>query len=314
MKISSTSYRKPFLYAVVFHALLLVFFLLRWQVNNEVKMESSPNEIVQATLALMPPAAHVSCPSDLSAPKPVKVKPDNPLPPVKVESVQSPPKPKPVVKSEPVITAENPTPVIMKSEPKPILSVKKPDPVVTQPVIQKAAPEKKPIEEKQKKLQDDLLRQMENEKNQEKMRAKKQQQKEMERLLEHDLAQTPAKSSATQSHIATKTGNRTEGLDNKDIDRYKGLIISAISHRWIVPESVKKGLECRLAVRVAPGGVVTQVKLLKSSGDAALDHSAEAAVYKASPLPVPKEGALFTTFREFNLIVRPEGILGVLEP
>lgn len=319
MKTSSASYRKPFLCAVVFHMLLLVFFLLRWQFNDEAKVTSPANEIVQATLACLPSVAHTAS-VDLPDPKPVETKPDRPPAPLKPPPVQLPqpkpePKPKPVPKVEPVVKVETPAPAITKPASKQTLPVKKAEAVVAEPVIQKIVSKEKQTEENQKKLQDEMLHQMENEKMQEKMKAKKQQQKEMERLLEQDLAHAnaikpSAAKSAAKSDVATKTISKTDGLDNKEIDRYKGLIISAISHRWIVPENLKKGLECRLAVRMAPGGVVTQVKLVKSSGDAALDRSAESAVYKASPLPVPKGSTLFAAFREFNLVVRPEGMVG----
>ncbi len=51
------------------------------------------------------------------------------------------------------------------------------------------------------------------------------------------------------------------------------------------------------------------VQIAKSSGDPVLDRSAQTAVLKASPLPVPSKGTDFESFREFNLTVRPEGIV-----
>jgi colicin import membrane protein len=164
--------------------------------------------------------------------------------------------------------------------------------------------------EKQQKLQVEIQQQLEKEQQQKNQVQVKKQQKEIERFLQQDLVQSSSvKSSVRSAQVVSKANHASTGVDNKEIDRYKSLIISAISHQWIVPENVKKGLECRLKVRVAPAGVVMDVKLLKASGDAALDRSAEAAIYKASPLPVPKEAALFNEFREFNLTVRPEGIL-----
>ena len=164
--------------------------------------------------------------------------------------------------------------------------------------------------EKQQKLQAEIQQQLEKEQQQKHQTQAKKQQKEIERLLQQDLVQSSSvKSGARSAQVVSKTNSISTRLDNKEIDRYKSLIISAISHRWVVPENLKKGLECRLKVRVAPAGMVMDVKLLKASGDAALDRSAQAAIYKASPLPVPKEAALFNEFREFNLTVRPEGIL-----
>ena len=52
--------------------------------------------------------------------------------------------------------------------------------------------------------------------------------------------------------------------------------------------------------------MVLNVSVLKSSGNEALDRSAIAAVNKASPLPVPKDSAAFSAFRNFTLTVKPE--------
>jgi colicin import membrane protein len=51
---------------------------------------------------------------------------------------------------------------------------------------------------------------------------------------------------------------------------------------------------------------VLNIKLLRSSGDAALDYSARTAVLKSAPLPVPSDPQLFEQFRELRLTVRPE--------
>lgn len=94
-----------------------------------------------------------------------------------------------------------------------------------------------------------------------------------------------------------------------EIDKYRGLISQAISQYWIVPGSTDKELSCVLLIQVARGGMVLDVKLVRGSGNATLDRSAVAAVYKASPLPVPSDKELFDLFKEIRLTVRPEGSL-----
>jgi colicin import membrane protein len=55
---------------------------------------------------------------------------------------------------------------------------------------------------------------------------------------------------------------------------------------------------------------VVGVTVLESSGDAAFDRSAEAAVRKARRFEVPKESAMFERyFRRFTLLFRPEDLL-----
>ena len=72
-----------------------------------------------------------------------------------------------------------------------------------------------------------------------------------------------------------------------------------------MPENSENKI-CKLLIRLAQGGKVEQVSLLKSSGDPVLDRSAMSAVYKASPLPVPAEAENFDKFRVLRLTVRPE--------
>jgi colicin import membrane protein len=94
------------------------------------------------------------------------------------------------------------------------------------------------------------------------------------------------------------------------VDKYKALILGAIGQQWIVPDQVNTNLSSRFKIRLAPNGAVLDVQLTRSSGDAVLDRSAQAAIYKASPLPVPGEPALFNLFREISLTVRPEHVRG----
>jgi colicin import membrane protein len=94
----------------------------------------------------------------------------------------------------------------------------------------------------------------------------------------------------------------------KILDEYKAQIVQAIQQQWIVPTGVNKSLSCVLLIHLAPSGVVLSVQTLRSSGDAVLDRSARVAVFKASPLPAPKDPAVFDKFRELRLTVRPEHI------
>jgi len=56
--------------------------------------------------------------------------------------------------------------------------------------------------------------------------------------------------------------------------------------------------------------VVLEVSLTRSSGDSILDRSAQSAIYKASPLPVPSDTDAFNVFRDISLTVRPESARG----
>jgi len=121
--------------------------------------------------------------------------------------------------------------------------------------------------------------------------------KEME-LAKAKAAQAKADAQAAQQRMAG------------EVDRYKALILNAIRDQWILPESVDPSLSSQFVIRLAPTGSVLEVHLSRSSGDVLLDRSAQAAIYKASPLPVPHDANTFNMFREITLTVRPSNSRG----
>lgn len=107
-----------------------------------------------------------------------------------------------------------------------------------------------------------------------------------------------------QQHLNQVEARAQQGL----IDQYKSQVLAAIQSNWRIP-SVNDKLSCIYQVNLAPGGVVISVKLQKGSGNAALDQSAKVAIYRSSPLPVPKDPAAFDAFRHLVLTLRPTGYL-----
>jgi len=136
--------------------------------------------------------------------------------------------------------------------------------------------------------------------------AKAQKEAETKRSIAEALKAAQAKLKAEkQAEQARVVRTRQQ----REIDRYKMLITQAIGRRWLVPSNVDQNITCKLLIRLGDGGIVLNVKLIQSSGNPILDRSAQAAVYKASPLPVPSDVKLFEKFRVLNLTVRPEGVL-----
>jgi colicin import membrane protein len=95
-----------------------------------------------------------------------------------------------------------------------------------------------------------------------------------------------------------------------EIAKFKTLILRDIGKNWIIPTGANKHLSCQLLITLNEAGRVENVQLLQSSGNRLLDRSAVAAVYKASPLPVPQNPILLKQFTQLKLTVRPEGLLG----
>ena len=83
------------------------------------------------------------------------------------------------------------------------------------------------------------------------------------------------------------------------------LIERKVNRSWIRPASVEAGLNCVIRVKVVPGGDVMDAVVIESSGNVIFDRSAENAVRKASPLPVPSDPYVFAKFRTFRFSFKP---------
>lgn len=214
---------------------------------------------------------------------------DAPSPPTKILQKPIPPKP---------VAPPLPKPI----EPKPsvktqMVSVKKPTIIIA--------------DKKQKKLKQDLIqKQLLADLKKQTEQQKKIKQKAIQAAFEKEMKEIKARSLQQQmlqeqKRLASVMTQQMRGV----VDKYKALILQIISQHWIVPGNIDKHLTAELLIHVAPGGLVLDVQLIKSSGDAALDRSARAAVFKASPLPVPTDSEAFESFKQFVLKVKPENVL-----
>jgi colicin import membrane protein len=130
--------------------------------------------------------------------------------------------------------------------------------------------------------------------------------KKVQEARRAELAKREAQEAAEKQAAASARRARVQG----EVDKYKAMIINAISQRWILPENVNQNLSSKFRIRLASDGVVLEVNLIRSSGDPILDRSAQTAIYKASPLPVPSDPETFSLFRDISLTVRPENVRG----
>lgn len=87
-------------------------------------------------------------------------------------------------------------------------------------------------------------------------------------------------------------------------------IYQRVVANWSRPPSARNGMQAKLLVELIPTGEVVAVTVLESSGNAAFDRSAEAAVRNAGDFEVPRERDIFERyFRRFSLLFRPEDLL-----
>ena len=133
---------------------------------------------------------------------------------------------------------------------------------------------------------------------------KKKQQQELARRR-HQQAQKELKQALAEEE-RERTAQANEAKAMAAMAEFEGLIRQRITQNWIRPLGVPQGLNCLVHVRLAPGGEVLAVSIVKSSGNALFDRSVENAVYKAAPLPVPQDPQLFKYIREINIKFDPQ--------
>ena len=268
--------KKFFTGSLLLHGIILLFFIASFDFTGKmpvVENSEKNTDVINATVMSQAPA-----------PTPIKAAP-TPIP-----------TPRPIV--PPILPEPQPVPQQL------------PKPKLTKPVIKTQAiiiPDKR----KQEKLQRELVeKQLLADLKKQKEQDKKAKQKAIEAAFAKEVKDINAKSLQQQMHqeaqrLAGVRAQHAQGV----VDKYKALVLQAISQQWLLPANVDKKLYAELLIRVAPGGMVLDVQLIRSSGDVTLDRSARAAVFKASPLPVPKEPDAFDAFRQFVLKVKPENIL-----
>lgn len=202
----------------------------------------------------------------------------------------------PEKKVEPEIKPQPPE-IIKKAAPKKEIVKKeiiKKEVIAIKKEIKKTPPKKIVQEDIAKEFLADMKKQNEKQKKLHQKILKSQFEKTLrQQLLDEEI------------HLKGSETRQSQG----EINKYKALIVQAISQNWLIPMHANKSLYCELLIRLAPGGMVLDVQISKSSGDPALDSSARTAVLKSSPLPVPTDTKAFEAFRHFALKVKPENIL-----
>ena len=98
--------------------------------------------------------------------------------------------------------------------------------------------------------------------------------------------------------------NRLDPMAANAKAAYMFAIQQKVERNWVRPPTATAGLECVVNVRQLPGGEVVGVTIGQCNGDAAVQLSIEAAVFKASPLPEPENPALFD--RNLRITFKPE--------
>jgi len=145
-------------------------------------------------------------------------------------------------------------------------------------------------------------------KAQEKKAAEAQAKAETERKAAEAKAQAAKQEQARRQAELAEAMAAEEDLwaaqNSGEMDKYIALIQQKVERNWVPPASAQVGLECEVAVVQLPNGDVVDARTVRCNGDAAVQRSIEAAVRRASPLPIPDNRALFE--RNLRFIFKPE--------
>lgn len=176
---------------------------------------------------------------------------------------------------------------------------------------QLAAAKKKQVEQaklaEQKKAalkQQQLKEQQQKQRNEQQARELERQQAQQRKLREQSEREM---AEAIENENALILAENDAQLANS----YIALITDTITNNWNRPPSARNGMSAELSLQLIPTGEVVSVVVVKSSGNAAFDRSAETAVLKAERFPelqnVPAR-IFEKNFRRLNLIFRPEDL------
>lgn len=256
--------------------LALVFVLPYLHTPPKVK----PPQVIEAVLVAAPSPKPVSKPA--RTPTPPKAEPQ-PLPP---EPVPEPVKPTPV--------PEAPKP-LQKTIPQPAA---KPD-AKTLPKPEPAKPEPKPAPEKTVTPKPAKPKPLIKPPTLNASAFDKEMQALQKEAMEADMRREAEKANQqirNQANLAIR-------------DKYQRLINDRVQQKWNRPLSARNGMVTVLRISVLPGGEVANVVTIQSSGNPAFDASAEEAVRRSSPLPVPDDPTLFNQyFRTITFKFSPEDL------
>ena len=109
-----------------------------------------------------------------------------------------------------------------------------------------------------------------------------------------------------QEGLASETREKEERRISGVVNKYIVMIGQRIKRYWSEPTNAEQGMECILRVILLPNGDVQKVSIVKSSGNANFDRSAQSAVYKAAPWPQPSDPKVAAVLRDFKFVFRPQ--------
>ena len=214
---------------------------------------------------------------------------------------------RPVRRQTPVVRPPEPEPVPPEPEPpEPEPKPPAPDTRAQDAALEKQATERRAAEQRRlaaeredAQRREALAREKAAQDKAERDKAEKE-KAEREKAVERARAQREAELGSQIQAEERLAAARASGAMNQ----YIAQITARIERAWIRPATARTGIDCEVKVTQLAGGAVTAVQVTRCNGDDAVRQSIEAAVYRASPLPLPADPSLFE--RSLVVTFRPE--------
>lgn len=224
--------------------------------------------------ALAPPRADLAAPIrervEQPAPKATNIVPVEPPPPVAVTPLQEQPAPQPAIDVE---------------------AMKRERALALAELLR---------EDETTRLDDSLEREREARTAEQRQRLE-----ERERTLARELSEI--RIATEQRRDEQQAQEEREAAARAVTEDYRARISASIRQRVILPPDLQGNPQAIYAVSLLPGGTVTEVRLVKTSGVATYDAAVERAIFAAQPLPVPEDPGMFqANFKNLSLKFRPK--------
>ena len=105
--------------------------------------------------------------------------------------------------------------------------------------------------------------------------------------------QAAAERKQREQELQQQLGQESQAINQAVLAEWNAALTAAITRNWAKPPGIDPTLKCKLHLNLSPVGQVLSASVVTGSGNALFDSSVLAAVYKASPLPLPRDPTVF---------------------
>lgn len=158
-----------------------------------------------------------------------------------------------------------------------------------------------------KKLEQERIKKAEQEKAERERLAEKTRKEEEERKRKSAEAIKNAQESKRIAAQNRGYNSQTKSISNNEklalLKEYRDNVYNKVYSNWIRPSYSKRGWDCKVHVTQSSRGEVMEVKIVQCQGNTDFQNSVKRAIFKSSPLPLPKHPSLFDNTIEITFKV-----------